>query len=172
MKKFIFSLIAVFMSSILLAAPTFAMCTEEQEKNGCVSTSILGNGCSCDDGTGSSVMDILDLVVNILSACVGILGVIGIVVVGIQYLTAGGSEEKVKKSKRRMFEIIIGLVVYAILFAGLKWLLPSFSNSTTTTTTPTTPPASEQQTDTNGYTYESCVAAGKEWNDAGYCKTY
>ena len=35
-------------------------CTEEQRKNGCVSTAILGeNGCSCDDGNGSSVKNIL-----------------------------------------------------------------------------------------------------------------
>ena len=64
-----------------------------------------------------------------MSVCVGILGVIGITVVGIQYLTAGGSEEKVKKSKRRMLEIVIGIVAYVILYSALKWLLPSFNGA-------------------------------------------
>ena len=53
---------------------------------------------------------------------IGILGVIGITIVGIQYLTAGGSEEKTRKAKRRMLEIIIGLVTYVVIFALLQWL--------------------------------------------------
>ena len=56
---------------------------------------------------------------------VGILGVIGITIVGIQYLTAGGNEEKTRKAKRRMFEIVIGLVVYVVFYAFLKWLMPA-----------------------------------------------
>ena len=57
---------------------------------------------------------------------VGILGVVGISVVGIQYLTSGDSEEKTRKAKPRLFEIIIGLVAYALIYALLKWLLPNF----------------------------------------------
>ena len=57
---------------------------------------------------------------------VGILGVIGISITGIQYLTAGGNEEKTRKAKQRMFEIIIGLAVYAVFFLFLQWILPNF----------------------------------------------
>ena len=59
-----------------------------------------------------------------MSIGIGILGVIGITIVGIQYLTAGGSEEKTRKAKRRMFEIVIGIVAYVLLYWFLKWLLP------------------------------------------------
>ena len=69
-----------------------------------------------------TVGGVFTLVMDIMSIGVGILGVIGIMVVGIQYLTAGGSEEKTRKAKRRMFEIVIGLVLYAVLYAVLKWL--------------------------------------------------
>lgn len=102
-------------------------CTEEQRKNGCVSTAILGeNGCSCDDGNGSSVKNILKLVVEIMTVGVGILSVIGISVVGVQYLTAGGDEAQTRKAKRRMLEIVIGVVLYVAAFALMSWLIPDF----------------------------------------------
>ena len=101
--------------------------SQTQDEDNCVKTAIIGNGKVCDDGNGSSVIDVLRLVVNIMSVGVGILGVVGITIVGIQYLTAGGNEEKTRTAKRRIFEIVIGLAVYAVAYAILYWLLPGFS---------------------------------------------
>lgn len=136
MKKILLSIAAIFIGFALTATPVYAEC---------VRTSVLGNSvcdkdgnkvdgakidgenyfsCSCDNGSGSSVLDILNLVVNIMSVGIGILGVIGITVVGIQYLTAADNEEQTRKAKRRLFEIIIGLVVYVIIYALLQWLMP------------------------------------------------
>ena len=81
----------------------------------------------CDDGSGSSITHVLCLVVNILSIVIGVVAVIGIVVVGIQYMTAGGNEEQTRKAKRRLFEIIIGIAAYILMYALLTWLLPGFS---------------------------------------------
>lgn len=64
--------------------------------------------------------------VDILSILIGVVGVIGIVIVGIQYLTAGGNEEQTRKAKRRLFEIVIGIILYAATYALLRWLLPNF----------------------------------------------
>ena len=122
MKKILLSLIAIFMGGMMVASPAFAACSEAQLKQGCVSTAILSGGCSCDSGNGDSVTNILQLVIDIMTIGIGILGVIGITVVGIQYLTAGGSEEKTRKAKRRLFEIIIGLVAYVLIYAILRWL--------------------------------------------------
>ena len=122
MKKFILGILAIVMGIALIPAPVFA------DDNNCVETSIIGNGEVCDDGDGGSVIDILVLIVDIMTIGIGILGVIGITIVGIQYLTAGGSEEKTRKSKQRMFEIVIGLVVYVIIYALLRWLLPNFTS--------------------------------------------
>ena len=69
---------------------------------------------------------VLSITVDIMTAGIAILAVIGIVISGIQYLTAGGNEDKLKKSKRRIFEIVIGLAAYVIIYALLKWLLPTF----------------------------------------------
>ena len=110
----------LFVINIICAScftPAFA---EEFNKCGGVDTSII----QCDEGGDGGIWHIVNLVVDIMSIGVGILGVIGISVVGIQYLTAGPNTEKTTKAKRRLFEIVIGLVAYAIMFAFLQWLLP------------------------------------------------
>lgn len=90
----------------------------------CAEAAIL-TGCANDDNPISCV---IQLVVNILSVLVGVVGIIGIVIVGIQYMTAGGNEEKTRKAKRRLFEIVIGMVAYALIAVALNWLLPNFNN--------------------------------------------
>ncbi len=90
--------------------------------DGIVETNFFGN--IEDDNEGCGVFMIINSVIDILSMGVAILGVIGVVIVGTTYLTAGGNEDKTRKAKHRMFEIVIGLAVYAILYAGVQWLLP------------------------------------------------
>lgn len=87
-----------------------------------VETTFFGN--LKDDGEGCGVFSVLNLVVDILSIGVGIVGVIGISVVGIQYITAGGNEQQTTKAKRRIVEIVIGLVAFATLYAFMQWVLP------------------------------------------------
>lgn len=120
MKKIILVTLAMFGLSLLMPIKTFA------DGSNCVETTIIGGGEVCDDD-GSSVIEILKLVANIMSVGVGILGVVGITIVGIQYLTAGGNEEKTRTAKRRIFEIVIGLAVYAAAYAILYWLLPDYT---------------------------------------------
>lgn len=79
------------------------------------------------DGS-QGIKGVIVFVVNILSVLVGVVGIIGIVIVGIQYMTAGGNEEKTRKAKRRLFEIVIGMVAYALIAVVLNWLLPNFNN--------------------------------------------
>lgn len=125
MRKILLSIIMVCMCSILVVTPTFA----DGCPDNCVETSILGDehGCSCDDGKGSSIIRILEeFVIPIMTAGIAILAAIGITVSGVQYLTAGGNEEQVKKSKRRIFEIVLGLAAYAVIAALLAWLLPTW----------------------------------------------
>lgn len=119
MKKCLLIIIAAIMAMGVMT-PSLAFADGEGDDN-CVKTSILGNGQVCDN-EGDSIINVLKLVVDIMSIGIGILGVIGITIVGIQYLTAGGSEEKTRKAKRRLFEIIIGLVAYAIIYGILQWL--------------------------------------------------
>ncbi|MBQ6375332.1 hypothetical protein IJJ37_00105 [Candidatus Saccharibacteria bacterium] len=70
--------------------------------------------------------DILKLVVEIMTIGIGIVGAIGITIAGIQYITAGGNEEQTRKAKRRIFEIVIGLFAYVLIYAALTFLIPDF----------------------------------------------
>lgn len=129
MKKIIMSLVAmVMMGAMLVAVPMPVMADD-----GCngTSTVIIGDGCVEDDGNGSGVTYILNLVVDIMTMGVGILGTLGIVVVGVQYLTAGGNEEKTRKAKQRILEIVIGMALFVALAAIIKFLNPSASTETT-----------------------------------------
>ena len=123
-KKILPLTLVAILGISFITIPVFA----DDPNPNCVKTSIIGGGEVCDSGDGDSVIQILNLIVDIMTVGIGILGVIGITIVGIQYLTAGGSEEKTRKAKRRMFEIVIGLVAYVLIYAALKWLLPSFGS--------------------------------------------
>ena len=90
----------------------------------CVNTVFFGQ--VCGDSDGANLINVLKIIVNVLTAVIGILAVGGIAFCGAQYLTAGDNEEKLRKAKHRMFEIIIGLAVYLLLYAILNWLLPDF----------------------------------------------
>ncbi len=120
-KKILPLTLVAILGISFITIPVFA----DDPNPNCVKTSIIGGGEVCDSGNGDSVIQILNLIVDIMTVGIGILGVIGITIVGIQYLTAGGSEEKTRKAKRRMFEIVIGLVAYVILYAVVKWLMPT-----------------------------------------------
>ena len=101
-------------------APVYAAKTDAAILTGCVDE-------ETDSNPGGGIICVVRLVVNILSVLIGIAGVIGIVVVGVQYLTAGGNEEQTRKAKRRLLEIVIGVAVYALAYSILNWLLPNFS---------------------------------------------
>ncbi len=120
MKK-IFSLIIALVMPVLATTPVLA--TSSAESFG-VETAILKECGKDNDGIDC----IVRLIIDMLSIGVGIVGVIGITIVGIQYLTASGNEEKTRKAKTRMFEIIIGLAAYAVLYAALSWLLPGYGS--------------------------------------------
>lgn len=121
MKKILLALVLTVMvvSGVFVARPALA-------ESKC-STSILPDS-FCDDAAakdGQGIKDMLSLVVDIMTAGVGVLGVIGVVIVGIQYLTASGSEEKTRKAKRRLIEIVIGVAAFLLIGAVIKFLMPS-----------------------------------------------
>lgn len=132
-----FSYIPVFAAEDTINATDAEGVTYTFPKGGCIKTSILakydtdGDGeldSACGNNTGSVIIDaILIPVMDILTVGIGIIGAIGITIVGVQYMTAGDNEEQTRKAKRRMFEIVIGIAVYVLAYALLKWLLPGFN---------------------------------------------
>ena len=67
---------------------------------------------------------ILKLILNLLIYGIGAAAVIGVVIAGIQYMTARDSAQQVAKAKAKLIEIIIGLVIWALMYLLLNWLIP------------------------------------------------
>jgi hypothetical protein len=73
--------------------------------------------------TNSITKDLL-LVVNVLSAGVGVI-VIGMIIFGgIQYSIAGDNSQATGAAKQRILNALIALLAYLFIFAFLQWLIP------------------------------------------------
>lgn len=139
--------IAAIVMAIILGLTTVGQPVMATTAAGAVDAVILQECAQRETNEGGGIICILEKVINILSLGAGLFGVLGIAIVGIQYLTAGGNEEQTRKAKRRMFEIIIGLVVYFVLFGLLHWLMPHMTYTTDGDTgTPTQQSTTEQTT--------------------------
>ena len=91
-----------------------------------VKTSII----NCTPKAGSTgvestgVWSLLLMVINILTAGVGILAVAGIVYGSVMYASAGGNPENVKKARTIITNVVIGIIAYAFLFTILNFITP------------------------------------------------
>lgn len=66
----------------------------------------------------------LQLIVNVLSAGVGIV-VIGMIILGgIQYSIAGDNPQATGAAKQRIANALIALFAFLFIFAFLQWLIP------------------------------------------------
>ena len=72
--------------------------------------------------------DILKALLNIVLYGLGAAATIGVVIAGIQYLTARDNEAQVAAAKKRLVEVVIGLVAWAAMFTVLRLLIPGFSS--------------------------------------------
>ncbi len=102
------------------------------------SNPIAGNDCGgvqtaiikCPQNNGSSnvedngIWGLLLLVLNIMTAGVGILAVGGIVYGAILYTTAEDRADQIKKATDIITNVVIGLVAFALMWAGLNFLIP------------------------------------------------
>lgn len=97
----------------------------QYEYDGTVDTLFFGT--LQEDGEGCGIYTVLDLVITTLTMGIGIAAAIGISISGIMYLTAKGNVARATKAKRRIYEIVIGLIAYAAIFAILTFLLPELN---------------------------------------------
>ncbi len=81
-------------------------------------------------GTGEN--DFSGNLTTILNAIVGILGLVAVVVIiigGVTYMTSSGDASKVKKAKDTILYGIIGLIVAALAFAVVNFVISNVLGS-------------------------------------------
>jgi amino acid transporter len=116
----VFALVASVGLTSLVVSPTYADCAG-------VKTSIIDctqPGGNNADVTQSGIWGILLLVLNILTAGVGIAAVGGIVYASVLYTTASDSADQTKKAKTIIRDVIVGLIAYAGMYLLLNFLVP------------------------------------------------
>lgn len=75
---------------------------------------------------------IVQTIINIILAVVGVIAVIMIIFGGIQYSTSAGDSGKVKKAKDTILYGIIGLVIALLAFAIVNFVLDSIFDKSNT----------------------------------------
>lgn len=137
-RKIALALTALVLGVAIIATPAPAMASngpsqhsETTHTDGTAKTAIL-KSCAKDDGKGGGILCLLREGLDILSWIVGALGFAALVFVGFQYLTAGDNEEQIKKAKRRIVEIVIGVALFLLANVIVQWLTgtdPNANNS-------------------------------------------
>ena len=135
LKKLTIFVATLVMGIAVLAAPTANVMADGPSQHsqttyqnvavndGGTKTAILNKcGSQADDENGGGIMCLLREGLNIMTYVVGALGFAAIVWCGILYLTAGDNEEQVKKAKRRIFEVIVGVALFILANAIVQWL--------------------------------------------------
>ena len=113
----------------------------------CVDTIIFGQVCDACDG--GAIYKILSLVIKILTGGVGVLATLGIIIAGVIYLTAAGDASRMAKAKKRISEIVIGLITYGMMFTVLQFLIPGGIIGSTLDTSTSSCPVQTQSTNSN-----------------------
>ena len=106
--------------AVLPAPSTYADC-------GGVTTAIIN--CEQTGGDDAPIEEtgawgILLLAINILTGLIALAAVLGIVYASIMYASAGGSVEQTKKAMGIITNVVIGIVAYALMYAGINFLIP------------------------------------------------
>ncbi len=91
----------------------------------------------------NGVWGLLLIALNVLTAGVGILAIGGIVYGAVLYTTAEDKADQVKKATDIMTNVVIGLIAFALMWAGLNFIVPGgvFDNTAGSGTVASTPDA-------------------------------
>jgi hypothetical protein len=81
--------------------------------SGEVSDSASAADCNSNDAT-DKINSLIQTIVNLLSAIVGFVAVVMIIVGGLRYITSGGNDTSVTGAKNTILYAIIGLIIVAL----------------------------------------------------------
>lgn len=87
---------------------------------GGASTSII----SCDGEGQSAIINVLKIVIQIMTAGVGVLAVGATIVGAIIYTSSADSPDKIKQAKTIWTNTVIGLLLFAFMVAITNFLIP------------------------------------------------
>ena len=91
----------------------------------CVKLAIIKiKGKDCIENSEEAIFEILGMILNIFTFGVGIAATGGFIFCGYQYITSKNEPAVIVKVKTRMFNIVIGLIIYFMFWGLIGLLLP------------------------------------------------
>lgn len=91
---------------------------------------ILATGTKIDEVAGGGT-DLKSDITGVINAVIGVLGIVAVIVIilgGIQYMTSTGDAGKVKKAKDTILYGVIGLIIVALAFAIVNFVISGILN--------------------------------------------
>ena len=113
----------------------YAVDVKAQLLDGSLRTDVHENASALATGRFNLSMNPSDVIAGIIKAFLGLLGVIFIILIiyaGFTWMTAGGEEEKVRKSKEIIKRSIIGLAIIIAAYAITAFVFKSLPGGTGT----------------------------------------
>jgi hypothetical protein len=87
----------------------------------CPQTNLIKVNC---DPEGGGIWAVLAIILDILTMGVAILGIIGMAIASIIYITSSGNADRLAKAKSFIFNVVLGIVCYGLLYAVLQFFIP------------------------------------------------
>ena len=112
-------IVSVFAANFLPAQPAHALTCSILPTDICKSAET-----KTSEPKDTGIFKLLVWVLRILTAGVGIAAVGAVIYAGILYASAGSGPEQVKQSKKIITDVAIGIIVYALMFLVINWLVP------------------------------------------------
>ncbi len=84
------------------------------------------------EAIGLGTRSLQETIASIIRVVLSLLGIVALVIVlmgGFKWMTAGGSDEKVKEAKKTIFQGIIGLAIVLSAFAISKFVIESLTTA-------------------------------------------
>lgn len=108
-----FSLESVSVNTIAATTPPTCDATKAEE--------------AADDGVKATeclYARYINPLIKLLSAVVGVLAVLSLVVSGVQMSAAGSDPQQIATAKQRIINTLLGVIAYIFIFALLNWVIP------------------------------------------------
>lgn len=114
-------IIVVITISAILAAPALLSNSVFAAQCGGAETSII----NCGDKTGQeAIIDILKLVIQIMTAGVGVVAIGAVAFGGVVYASSSGDPGKMKKAYEIWTNTVIGVLLFVFLVAITNFMIP------------------------------------------------
>ncbi len=114
-----------------LSTPTPQAGTSQAFQGGCnnggvkLGININSSDNNCAGGNGvNPIYAYLRSIIRFVSGLFGIIAVLMVILSGFQYMTSAGSPEAVKKAKSRLANVVLSIIVFAMMFGILNYLIP------------------------------------------------